>query len=255
VLVRLSQVGISGRIVFNYLRSHLNLLPLFFLLLTAPAFAAGEKSKGQEATLEQCVALLLALREDVERLKMRIPVQPLQGQPSAFDSFSDWLRKRRNQKGITQTELCAATGIDNSYISQLEKGGCNKQPTIKTVVTLAGYFGESPLVPLELLIRENYPIESENIGRVDESLPNIQTLNRNEYSSFGNWIKKNRNDIGETQAEVADAIGVDHSYISQLEADKKDPSLQTIRDLAVHFEVSPAVPLEVLARQHDTAGP
>lgn len=74
------------------------------------------------------------------------------------------------------------------------------------------------------------------------------------FDSFGDWLKKSREATGETQAEVAEAVGFDESYVSKLEADKKEPSLKAIRAFASHFSVSPALPLRVIANQYDTGG-
>ena len=41
-----------------------------------------------------------------------------------------------------------------------------------------------------------------------------------------------------TQVEAADSLGLDRSYLSEIENGKKDPSLRVLKTLAVGFHVT-----------------
>jgi predicted transcriptional regulator len=43
-----------------------------------------------------------------------------------FDTIAEWIRDKRREKNINQTELGDRTGIDNSYISKIESGSTDK---------------------------------------------------------------------------------------------------------------------------------
>lgn len=54
----------------------------------------------------------------------------------------------------------------------------------------------------------------------------------------GERIKKARKNAGMTQKELADALGVDESYISQYETGRRSPKLQTMHKLAEALKLS-----------------
>ena len=51
------------------------------------------------------------------------------------------LKKLRETKGITQTELAKELGVVRSTICQYEKG--NREPDMETLIKIADYFGVS----------------------------------------------------------------------------------------------------------------
>ena len=53
-------------------------------------------------------------------------------------------------------------------------------------------------------------------------------------------IRELRNTHGITQSELADAIGVSHPRISEIEKDRANPTLSTISKLARYFGVTEA---------------
>lgn len=61
--------------------------------------------------------------------------------------FGEKLRKLRKQKGLTQEKLSEMTGIDYSYLNQIEAG--KKNPSLKRITKLARVLG----VPLEELMK------------------------------------------------------------------------------------------------------
>jgi transcriptional regulator with XRE-family HTH domain len=55
---------------------------------------------------------------------------------------------------------------------------------------------------------------------------------------FGLRLRKLRKEKGWTQVEMADALGVDRSYISDIERGKKNVCLPTMEVIALGFEIS-----------------
>jgi transcriptional regulator with XRE-family HTH domain len=55
---------------------------------------------------------------------------------------------------------------------------------------------------------------------------------------FGLRLRKLRKQKGWTQVQMADALGVDRSYISDMERGKKNVCLPTIEVIALGFEIS-----------------
>lgn len=71
------------------------------------------------------------------------------------NSFARILRKRRMAKGLSQVDLAASAGIENSYVSRLEGG--TRTPSLDVIVRLANAFSITP----ERLVKE-VRLESEN---------------------------------------------------------------------------------------------
>lgn len=57
------------------------------------------------------------------------------------NSFANVLKKMRQEKGLTQTEMALQSNFHRTYISQMERG--LKSPTLNTLYTLANVFGIS----------------------------------------------------------------------------------------------------------------
>ncbi len=55
---------------------------------------------------------------------------------------------------------------------------------------------------------------------------------------LGNRIRTLRRKGGWTQVELAERLGVDRSYLSEIETGKKDPSLRVLKTLADGFGLS-----------------
>jgi transcriptional regulator with XRE-family HTH domain len=54
-------------------------------------------------------------------------------------SFGLVLRELRNERGLSQEQLGLASGLDRTFISQLERG--IKQPSLTTLISLSGQLG------------------------------------------------------------------------------------------------------------------
>ncbi len=54
---------------------------------------------------------------------------------------------------------------------------------------------------------------------------------------IGNALKIIRVFNDQTQKELADKLGISHSYLSQIESGKRNPTLETIRSYSEHFGI------------------
>jgi len=55
---------------------------------------------------------------------------------------------------------------------------------------------------------------------------------------LGNRVRALRKARGWTQVEMAEMLGVDRSYLSEIETGKKDPSLRVLKTIADGFGLS-----------------
>jgi len=55
---------------------------------------------------------------------------------------------------------------------------------------------------------------------------------------LGNRVRDLRQKRGLTQVELAEMLGVDRSYLSEIETGKKDPSLRVLKTIADGFKLS-----------------
>jgi transcriptional regulator with XRE-family HTH domain len=55
---------------------------------------------------------------------------------------------------------------------------------------------------------------------------------------LGNRVRNLRRKHGWTQVEMAEFLGVDRSYLSEIETGKKDPSLRVLKTIADGFHLT-----------------
>ena len=55
---------------------------------------------------------------------------------------------------------------------------------------------------------------------------------------LGNRVRSLRRERGWTQVEMAEMLGVDRSYLSEIETGKKDPSLRVLKTIADGFKIT-----------------
>lgn len=55
---------------------------------------------------------------------------------------------------------------------------------------------------------------------------------------LGNRVRSLRRRHGWTQVDMAEALGIDRSYLSEIETGKKDPSLRVMKTIADGFRLS-----------------
>jgi len=59
----------------------------------------------------------------------------------------------------------------------------------------------------------------------------------NEKNTFGKWLKNQRDDLGLSQKELADKIGIHWVSVNQYENGKNLPANRTIRKMSAFFNV------------------
>ena len=72
--------------------------------------------------------------------------------------------------------------------------------------------------------------------------------------NLGKGIKLARTMRDLTQSELSRRSGIDHSYISLLERDKRDPTLSTVIGLATALDVPLIILIFLAANDEDLAG-
>jgi transcriptional regulator with XRE-family HTH domain len=75
--------------------------------------------------------------QDISSQKMARRKQA--GYAAAMQSFGEWLRKMRDDKGVPLRTVAAATEMDQAHLSKVELG--HRVPTEKQATALARYFG------------------------------------------------------------------------------------------------------------------
>jgi len=58
---------------------------------------------------------------------------------------------------------------------------------------------------------------------------------------IGQVLKQARKDLGKTQVEVCAATGISQTYLSQLEADIKEPSAEMLRKICKYYKLPVAI--------------
>ena len=187
------------------------------------------------------------------------------------------IRELREERGLTLNELSKKAGLSISYLSEIERG--SKKPSLKTIDKIAKALNVNKAQILETeqleisltlgekirLIREERRLTiSELANRSGISVsylseierdtvnPSIATLRRiaeelevsiadlmGKEHSLGYKLKKLREDMGLTQAELANQAGVSPGLIGQIEQGKVQPSLKTIEKLAEVLGTTP----------------
>ncbi|GAV24440.1 transcriptional regulator [Carboxydothermus islandicus] len=187
------------------------------------------------------------------------------------------IRELREERGLTLNELSKKAGLSISYLSEIERG--SKKPSLKTIDKIAKALNVNKAQILETeqlevsltlgerirLIREEKKLTiSELAQRVGISVsylseierdtvnPSVATLRRiaeelgvsvadlmGKEHSLGYKLKKLREDMGLTQAELASQAGVSPGLIGQIEQGKVQPSLKTIEKLAEVLGTTP----------------
>lgn len=118
------------------------------------------------------------------------------------------LRRLREQKGITLSELSRRSGVSLAHISEIERS--RSTASLKTLEKLAAVLEVST----------------------------SSLLRSNREDSLGGKLKRLREKIGLTQKELAQQVGISHSLIGQIETDRIQPSLATLSSLAEALGVS-----------------
>lgn len=61
-----------------------------------------------------------------------------------------------------------------------------------------------------------------------------------ELQKLGRRLRTLRHAAGETQGQTANSVGLTRTYLTEIEAGRKNITLSTLYDLANHFNVEPS---------------
>lgn len=140
--------------------------------------------------------------------------------------FGAKLRYLRHQRGLTQMEL-AQQLTSQGHITSLETG--KDAPSLRLVLRVAWFFG----VSTDYLLRDTMPVEDAPVA--NQTSPEPGPLPQ----LFGRKLRALRVERNLTQGALAQQLGLArHSYISNLEAGRKAPSLELLVQLADLFGVT-----------------
>lgn len=167
----------------------------------------------KQPSLKTLEALAGALNVALEAL---MPEGDLEVDAEADNPLGDRLRLARERKGMSLAEAAEAAGISVSYLSEIERG--QAQPAVETLRLLAQVVG----------------------------LPLSQVFH---CGTIGDKVRMLRERLGLSRAELAQMAGVTPGFIAQLENNKTQASLTTLRRIAQCLDVSPCY----LILEDDTA--
>lgn len=147
------------------------------------------------------------------------------------------LRFYRKQHNLSQNRLSLQTGLQRSYIAELESG--KRNPTVSKVYQIAIGLRLEPwrlLKPITLK-EKLYGIEN-NFTSFDITLTKDEMSTKEQYMNqlFEN-IKVIRKKKGWMQSDLAQFCGLSEIFIKQIEQGKKEPSLESISKLASAFHI------------------
>ncbi len=125
-------------------------------------------------------------------------------------SMGEKLRLARDDRGMTLREVASAAGISATYLSEIERG--NVHPALSVLRKLSRVLH----VPLATFLSP------------DER-----------HGFLGEKLRKLREKLDMTQAEVGARAGVSAALIGQIEIGRVSPSLKTVNKIASALGVSP----------------
>lgn len=137
-------------------------------------------------------------------------VEVSDGQTSSGIGLGEKLRLAREDRGMTLREVASSSGISVTYLSEIERG--NVYPTLLVLKKLSRVLH----VPLGTFLS---PTERQGF--------------------LGEKLRRLREKLDMTQAEVGARAGVSAALIGQIELGRVFPSLKTVNKIASALGVSP----------------
>ncbi|MHB8928441.1 MAG: helix-turn-helix domain-containing protein [Bacillota bacterium] len=187
------------------------------------------------------------------------------------------LRRLREERGYTLSELAQRSQLSISYLSEIERN--HKTPSVRAIDRLAAALSvsKSALIPQEAvdqglslgdklrLQREERRLTLNDValqagisasylsdverGQADPSINTLRNLARvldlpiplilNPTSTLGEKVRLTRETLGLTQKELAERSDISPAMVAQVEAGIVQPSLKTVEKLAKALGVSP----------------
>jgi transcriptional regulator with XRE-family HTH domain len=186
----------------------------------------------------------------------------------------EMFRILRQQRGLTLQDVATRSGLSRSYLSEIENG--KKKPSIKALEAIAGALNVSLEVllpePTEAEIRlgdrlklareregmsvtevaESVGISPGYLGEIErgQALPAVDTLRQLaevvalplsqafQCGTLGDKVRMLRERLGLSRAELAQMADVTPGFIAQLENNKTQASLPTLRRISQCLGVS-----------------
>jgi transcriptional regulator with XRE-family HTH domain len=145
--------------------------------------------------------------------------------------FGEKLRALRRHHHLSQADLARLLGIiSQSHVSYLETS--SKEPSLALVVRVAEVFSVSTDYLLRNSILSTVPATSAiNTTFATTPAPTLENL--------GLKLRHLRTYFGLTQSEVAQRLAsITQAHISQLEASRKEPSIELLLHIADNFGVT-----------------
>jgi transcriptional regulator with XRE-family HTH domain len=206
-------------------------------------------------------------------VKMNIGRVGAAGAPPSMDGEA--FRILRQQRDLTLQDIAERSGLSRSYLSEIENG--KKQPSVKALEAIAAALNVSLEVLLpeekeaEIGLGERLRLARERegmsltevaeaagispgyLGEIErgESLPAVETLKQLseivalplsqalECGTIGDKVRMLRERLGLSRAELAQMAEVTPGFIAQLENNKTQASLPTLRRISQCLGVSP----------------
>lgn len=147
------------------------------------------------------------------------------------------LRFYREKHNLSQNELSIRTGLQRSYIAEVESG--KRNPSISKIYQLAISLKLSPwrlLKPITLK-EKLYDAES-NFTTYDITLNEASLLTVEEYmEQLAANIRTFRKDRKWTQKELALFSGLSYIFICNIEQGRKEPTIESLSKISMAFHI------------------
>jgi transcriptional regulator with XRE-family HTH domain len=104
------------------------------------------------------------------------------------DGLGDRIRRYREEKGLSLSELANASGVSKGYLSTLESDGPDKRPSAETLYAIASTLGVamSDLLGKRLIIEPQDDVpQSLRQFAAEENLPTSRCWHRSSSAAIG----------------------------------------------------------------------
>lgn len=147
------------------------------------------------------------------------------------------LRFYRKQHNLSQKQLSIRTGLQRSYIAEIELG--KRNPSISKVYQIAVSLRLEPWRLLKpITSKEKLYGKENNFTILDITLTEAKLLTKEQYlDQLITTIRLTRKKKNWTQRELAQFSGLSEIFIQQIEQKKKEPTLESIAKLAIALHI------------------